>query len=96
MQAIIYDISPFDASVGTIIKFSWNGNQFFKNRCVIRENESNTIVYDNTIKHLSRSIILTWQKPHCKMVKNTMLISQYLTKKIKNLICNLLAKVFYV
>lgn len=50
MQAIIYDISPFDASVGTIIKFSWNGNQFFKNRCVIRENESNTIVYDNTIE----------------------------------------------
>lgn len=50
MQAIIYDISPFDASIGTTIKFSWNGNQFFKNRCILRENESNTVVYDHTIE----------------------------------------------
>lgn len=49
MQATIYKILPFDASVGTTIKFSWNGNQVFKNRCIIKENKSGEIIYDNTI-----------------------------------------------
>lgn len=49
MQASIYKILPFDASLGTTIKFAWNGNQVLKNRCIIRENETNKLVYDNTI-----------------------------------------------
>lgn len=49
MQAAIYSIPPFDASIGTTIRFSWNGNQAFKNRCLIRDNETNATVYDNTI-----------------------------------------------
>lgn len=50
MQATIYKISPFDASVGTTIKFSWNGNQVFKNRCIIKENKTGETVYDKTIE----------------------------------------------
>ena len=48
MQAVIYKILPFDAMTGTTIKFSWNGNQAFKNHCVIRNNETNESVYDQT------------------------------------------------
>lgn len=49
MQAIIYKILPFDASLGTTIKFLWNGNQVFKNRCIIKNNDTNETVYDKTI-----------------------------------------------
>lgn len=49
MQASIYKILPFDAASGTTIRFAWNGNQAFKNRCIIRKNETNELVYDNTI-----------------------------------------------
>lgn len=49
MQAIIYNITPFDADIGTTIKFIWNGNQVFKNRCIIKKNDTNEIVYDNTV-----------------------------------------------
>lgn len=49
MQAIIHTITPFDASVGTTIKFSWDGNQAFKNRCIIKNNDTQETVYDNTI-----------------------------------------------
>lgn len=50
MQAVIYKITPFDATIGTTIKFSWNGNQSFKNRCIIKTNDTNETVYDNTIE----------------------------------------------
>lgn len=49
MQAIIHTISPFDAAVGTTIKFSWDGNQAFKNRCVIKNNDTQEVVYDVTV-----------------------------------------------
>lgn len=49
MQVVIHKISPFDALIETSIKFSWNGNQVFKNRCIIKENETNSVVYDNTV-----------------------------------------------
>ena len=48
MQAIIHTIAPFDATVGTTIKFSWSGNQAFKNRCIIRNNDTQEVVYDKT------------------------------------------------
>lgn len=50
MQASIYSISPFDASVGTTIRFAWSGNQVFKNRCIIKINETNEVVYDQIIE----------------------------------------------
>lgn len=49
MQATIYHIPPFDAEIGGTIKFAWNGNQVFKHRCIIKNNESNEVVYDQTI-----------------------------------------------
>lgn len=49
MQATIHSVPPFDALLGTTIRFSWNGNQAFKNRCIIKDNETNVTVYDNTI-----------------------------------------------
>ena len=49
MQATIHNIEPFDRTKGTSITFTWNGNQIYKVRCVIKENESNNTVYDTTI-----------------------------------------------
>lgn len=49
MQASIYPVAPFDANVGTTISFSWSGTQVFKNRCIIRNNETNEVVYDYTV-----------------------------------------------
>lgn len=62
MQATIYKISPFDASVGTTIKFAWNGNQSFKNRCIIKKNETGEIVYDNTIESFKLEHIIDLTK----------------------------------
>lgn len=61
MQVTIYKISPFDAEIGTTINFSWRGNQVFKNRCIIKDNDTNETVYDNTITSfkLEHSIDLT-------------------------------------
>jgi len=49
IQALIHNITPFDASIGSIIQFAWNGDQIFKVRCLIKENESGTTVYDSVI-----------------------------------------------
>lgn len=49
MQATIYPISPFDALNGATIKFGWNGERINKNRCIIRDAETNEIAYDNTV-----------------------------------------------
>lgn len=49
MYAQIHTISPFDSKIGTTIKFTWKGNQIFKIRCIIKENESGDIVYDNIV-----------------------------------------------
>ena len=49
IQATIYPIVPFDAVIGGTIKFNWSGNQAFKNRCIIKNNETAAVVYDKTI-----------------------------------------------
>lgn len=61
MQAVIYKILPFDALIGTTIRFSWSGNQVFKNRCIIKNNETDVTVYDNTVPsfRLEHTIDLT-------------------------------------
>lgn len=48
MYPIIHPIEPFDSSLGTGINFTWKGNQIFKARCIIKNNETGTIVYDQT------------------------------------------------
>lgn len=50
MQAIIYPITPFDVTVGGTIRFSWNGHQAFKNRCIIRDNQTNDEVYNQIVE----------------------------------------------
>lgn len=55
MYSIIHPIEPFDSSIGTELKFTWKGNQIFKVRCIVKNNETGTTVYDhteNTMKQL--------------------------------------------
>ena len=52
------DLYPFDSAIGTTIKFTWKGNQIFKVRCIIKENESGTMVYDNTTEGMKPSYSL--------------------------------------
>ena len=42
----LYPIAPFDKTIGTVLYFTYSGNQAVKNKVVIRENTSNTIVYE--------------------------------------------------
>jgi len=49
MQAAIHNIAPFNASIGTTVTFTWNGNQIYKVRCMIKENDSGTTVYNGVI-----------------------------------------------
>ncbi|MGL5434284.1 MAG: hypothetical protein ACRDBO_02635 [Lachnospiraceae bacterium] len=55
MQTIIHNIVPFDSSTGTTLSFIWNGNQIYRVRCLIRENESGKLVYDQTIDTMKPS-----------------------------------------
>jgi len=48
MYSIIHPIEPFDAAIGTEIKFTWRGNQIYKVRCIVKNNETGVTVYDNT------------------------------------------------
>lgn len=50
IYANIYPISPIDADIGGTIRFNWSGNQAFKNRCIIKDNDSSEVVYDYTIE----------------------------------------------
>ena len=54
MYAIINPIEPFDAAIGTIISFTWNGNQIFKVRCQVKLNSSGETVYDETVSTMKK------------------------------------------
>lgn len=56
--AIIHTISPFDATKGATIGFTWNGNQIYKVRCIIKENESNSTVFDSTVDSMKQQFEL--------------------------------------
>ena len=62
MQTTIYQIKPFDAEIGATIKFSWSGEQVFKNRCIIKDNETDVIVYDNTISTFKMEHVIDLSK----------------------------------
>lgn len=49
MYPTIHNIKPFDSSLGTTITFTWNGDQIYKARCIIKENETGNTVYDGTV-----------------------------------------------
>ena len=55
MYAIIHPITPFDVANGTTVSFTWNGNQIYKVRCIIKENESGATVYDKTTEIMKAS-----------------------------------------
>lgn len=55
MYTIIHSIEPFDSSLGTEIKFTWKGNQIFKVRCIIKNNETGVTIYDQTENTMKQS-----------------------------------------
>lgn len=55
MYPIIHPIEPFDSSVGTEIKFTWRGNQIYKVRCIVKNNETGVTVYDHTESTMKQS-----------------------------------------
>ena len=55
MYPIIHPIEPFDSSMGTEIKFTWRGNQIYKVRCIVKNNETGTTVYNHTESTMKQS-----------------------------------------
>lgn len=55
IYAIIHPIEPFDSSIGTTINFTWTGNQIFKVRCIVKENESGITVYDYAVSNMKQN-----------------------------------------
>ena len=58
MYAIINPIEPFDAAIGTTIKFTWNGNQIFKVRCQIKINSTGELKYDQTVETMKKEFVV--------------------------------------
>lgn len=44
----------FDATLDYIITFTYNGNQVVKNRLIVKDNESNETVYDQTVTSMAK------------------------------------------
>lgn len=58
MYAIIHNIEPFDSSIGTEIKFTWQGNQVYKVRCIIKDNASGETIYDHINDSMKQSFAI--------------------------------------
>ena len=52
MKPVIYLVPAFDATLGTIIKFSWPGNQPISNTIIIRDNITNVIIYEKKLLNM--------------------------------------------
>lgn len=50
MEASIYKITPFDAELGTTVRFYWTGSQVFYNRCIITDTETGGTIYDKKVE----------------------------------------------
>ena len=50
LEASIYKIIPFDAELGTTVRFYWTGSQVFYNRCIITDTETGSTVYDKKVE----------------------------------------------
>ena len=60
MKPILYKIKTFDATKNNILKFEWDGNQSFGNRCIITTNDTTpTEIYNelNTTMRLEHTIL---------------------------------------
>lgn len=55
MYAIIHSIAPFDSAQGTVIHFTWSGNQIYGVRCLIKQNETGEAVFDSTAPSMKQS-----------------------------------------
>ena len=49
MKPVLYLIPSFDTSYGNTIKFSWLGNQINSNTLIIKDNNTNVIVYEKML-----------------------------------------------
>jgi hypothetical protein len=58
LYPIIHPIDPFDTSIGTEIKFTWQGNQIYKVKCIVKNNESGKTVYDHTDNTMKQSFVI--------------------------------------
>lgn len=52
MYSMIHNITPFDAALGSKISFTWNGNQIYRVRCIIKNNSTGITVYDQTLDNM--------------------------------------------
>ena len=48
LKPILYDTSAFDATIEFALSFRWSGNQAFKNRLIVKKNDTNELIYDQT------------------------------------------------
>lgn len=48
-KPVIRHITPFDSALPREISLSWTGNRAYANRIIIRDNETNTAVFDDTV-----------------------------------------------
>ena len=55
MIATIHNILPFDKADKKDIKFTWLGNQIFKVRCRIKNNNTGEIVYDDMVNTMKQA-----------------------------------------
>lgn len=44
-KPVLFPIKAFDKSLGAILTFSYSGNQAFKNKVIIKDNETDAVVY---------------------------------------------------
>lgn len=49
MKPVLYLVNSFDAKMGTTIKFTWLGNQPVSNTLIIKDSDTNAIVYNKTL-----------------------------------------------
>ncbi|EXG87861.1 hypothetical protein K413DRAFT_4762 [Clostridium sp. ASBs410] len=81
MYPIIHPIEPFDSSVGTEIKFTWQGNQIYKVRCIVKNNETGATVYDHTQNTMKQSYVVL---PNSGLINGTYYVSYITVFDINN------------
>jgi hypothetical protein len=81
MYPIIHPIEPFDSSVGTEIKFTWQGNQIYKVRCIVKNNETGATVYDHTQNTMKQSYVVP---PNSGLINGTYYVSYVTVFDINN------------
>lgn len=57
-KPIIKKIEPFDANLDYEIRLSWTGNRAYANRIIIYNNDTNDVVFDDTVTSFSLSHII--------------------------------------